>query len=311
MSFTADEKVGLLEPGLGLDVDPGSVTASMEAVNPAAARQDMSDVPEALQADATKFGKEVTMAAYARGWRPQAEHQGNPDSWVGPVEYFDTYAERVDGRVDKIVEGKLQGIEGVVERRLKKLAGRVDRIDATDREATDAHYAALIAQAGKDSPAEIPKLMKARDEALAEIDSAKADPAGIEPSGIDTTAETFFSKHKAIANPKTPDDFSLKGWALGRSKELETKYPKATSEEIFRQLDAELEARDKSTTGRTLIDGGNTPAGQGGGNTDVITPATMTGEHKEAFGRLVNLGAYKEDQVAEYVKDLNEELGYA
>jgi hypothetical protein len=312
--FSQTERDALLEPLGGLQVDPTKEGISMQQISAGDAGKTGGAKPDLSEAY-EEFGKKAVDAAYARGWRPKSEHQGNPDNWVDPIDFFARYAETSDKRAEKAADRKLQGIMATVEKRIGEVAKRVDRIDETDRQATEEYYAGVIAKA---KPQDIPKLLKDRDTALAEIDKSKATgttPAAKTDGGTDVLPETieFFEKFPHILNPQTPDDVSQKAWAAARASELEAKYPQAAPAQIYKQLTAELERKmtpattTKNNGGRNLSDNG------GGGNTTLatpgkLTPADLTREQQQAFQHLVGLGAYKDGDIQKYCDGLAETL---
>lgn len=305
--FSDEERMALLEPLAGLQIDPTKEAGSMQQIDPGAAGAAVVDAD--LSAYYGEYGKKATDRAYARGWRPKEEHKGNPDNWVDPVDFFDRYAENSDKRADRAAQKRLEAIERTVETRMGELNKRVDRIDETDRQATEEYYADAIARA---APSQVPALLKARDQALLSIkkDAAGKAPEGNQP-GVAPETRDFFAKHPYLATPSNADDHAMRGWAIGRAAELEAKHPGASLEQVYNQLSAELNAKREPMTQTNQRQGGRALSDNGGGGgmrtqrTGKMTPADMTAEQKSAFNTLVNLKAYKATDAQRYCDDLS------
>lgn len=315
--FSSEERDALLEPLSGLKVDPTKDPISMQQIDPGAAARGAGEKSDLTEAYA-EFGKKAVDAAYARGWRPKSEHKGNPDNWVDPIDFFARYAETSDKRAEKAADAKLKGIMATVEKRIGEVAKRVDRIDETDRAATEEYYANLIAKA---QPKDVPKLLKDRDAALAEIDKARAGGVTSTPAatktegGAEILPETieFFEKFPQLLEPKTPDDVSQKAWAAARASELEAKFPNATPAQIFKQIGAELERKMNPAQETARPNGRNLTDTSGGGGINLatpgkLTPSDLTREQQAAFQHLVGLGAYKSTDIQKYCDGLAESL---
>lgn len=306
--FSDEERMALLEPLQGLQVDPTKEDVSMKQVDPGAAGTVVVDAD--LTAYYSEYGKKATDRAYARGWRPKEDHKGNPDNWVDPVDFFDRYAESSDKRADRAAQKRLEAIEKTVEKRMGELNKRVDRIDETDRQATEDYYADAIARA---PPAQVPKLLKDRDDALASIKTVAgtAAPVDDDKPGVAPETKEFFAKHPYLATPSDADDHAMRGWAIGRAAELEAKHPNATLEQVYNQLSAEIIAKREPAATTTQRQGGRALSDNGGGGgitsqrSSKMSPADMTAEQKAAFSTLVNLKAYKPADVQKYCDDLS------
>lgn len=304
MPFSAAEQAALG----GLNVDPTQEVAMQETVDVGdVGRQQGGDQAQGLDAYKVEYGAKVVDAAYARGWRPKEEHNGNPENWVDPVEFFDRYAETSDKRANRAAEARMQALEKTVEKRLGSLNKKIERIDDADRQTTDAHYTQLIANAAGD-PAKVQQLMKQRDEALASID-AVPDEGGTgdvnePPADVKAAAQDFMDAHPYIMAPVTRADQEDAEWVQKHVTNIERQNPGLTPEQVFQKASTDLKIRRGESEasdagddgGRRILDGGGTTlSAQPPAKNGALTTADLNADEKSAMKMLIDQGIFEDE----------------
>ncbi len=220
------------------------------------AEEGEEETPEDEQGSDGDYGSRIEQEARARGWRPKEEWTGEDGDWVDPVKYITGYADRVEKRFDK----KLKFIEKEVSE-LKPTIEAVDkRSEATTKTARDdleTKWDQAIYDHDRSDVQGYNKLLRDKKAALAEFDKANAPtpkPQQGQQPQIDPVAMDFMERHKHLVTPKTADDHANRAWVIGRLQELEEKYPAATSQQLYTQMEKELTRRTSGATPRTETD---------------------------------------------------------
>lgn len=258
---------------VGLQVDPNLETISMTQVDPGAAGQSASAMAEQV----AKYGEAYINKAIDRGWTP-----ADGDA----KEYVKTHA------------APAAGADAAFMAEMAALKQKIDRIEQVSREDLEAQYTDLIAKAK--TPVQVQKLMKQMNDQIArEFGPAAVTTKPAPPVQMSAELIAFQSKWK----PKMTgaEGAALRAFGDAKFAELRTQFPAAPEAQIIAALDKELEGKFGGTGQRTrevplmangsgLPDGGNTGKNDFGGP---VTPATMTGDLKQAFAQLQSMGVYK------------------
>lgn len=301
-TFTAEEAEALG----GLNVDPNMDASTMESLDVGdAGRQ--SDAH--LAAYIEQFGEKVVSKAYARGWRPQEEHRGNPENWLDPIDFYDRYAETSDSRAEKAAERKMAGILEAAEKRIARLEKSQKQINENDFQATVDYYNEKIA--GADAR-DIARIMKERDQALSDIAVRNNEPVSEQPS-VSPELKELYDAHPWLNMPETAQDHADIAFANARAAELDANFPGTEPAVIFQRIARELDDRrggKPKATGRMANAGSGQGMAKSAARTKAIGPADLTKEQNSAFEELARLGIYQDtsEGKAEYCADLQSSL---
>ena len=302
-TFTAEEAEALG----GLNVDPNMDASTMESLDVGdAGRQ--SDAH--LAAYIEQFGEKVVSKAYARGWRPQEEHRGNPENWLDPIDFYDRYAETSDNRAEKAAERKMAGILEAAEKRIARLEKSQKAINENDFQATVDYYNEKIAGA---DPRDIARLMKERDQALSDIAVRNNEPEPAQNTAVSPELAELYDAHPWLNMPESAQDHADIAFANARAAELDAKFPGTAPSVIFQRIARELDERRGAkprATGRMANSGSGQGMAKSTARSRALGPADLTKEQNDAFTELARLGIYQDtsEGKAEYCADLQSSL---